>query len=128
MVCQRYDPYLQITLETAIRVRPDADVPDRQEYIIKFEVESVDPTSPAGNTHTGSLTQVLELKTPTPGDIPTTAVAAADVALVANITSGGVSPVPISTAEKKWLRFVVTLPKYTVAPVTVSMNQFQVKD
>ena len=110
----------QITLETAIRVRPD--VPDGEPYTIKFEVESVDPSSPAGNT--GSVTEFLELKTPNVGDIPTTAVAAADVALVANITGGGVSPVPISTAEKKWLRFVVTLPKYTVAPVTVSVNQF----
>ena len=69
----------------------------------------------------GFLEETLQLKTPNVSDIPTTAVAAADVALVANIT-GGVSPVPISTAEKKWLRFVVTLPKYTVAPVTVSLN------
>ena len=72
----------------------------------------------------GFVEQTLQLKTPNVSDIPTTAVAAADVALVANITGGGVSPVPISTAEKKWLRFVVTLPKYTVAPVTVSVNQF----
>ena len=102
-------------------MRPDADVPDGEVYTIKFEVESVDPSSPAGNK--GIVTQYLELKTPNVSDIPTTAVAAADVALVANVTSGGVSPVPISTAEKKWLRFVVTLPKYTVAPVTVSMDQ-----
>ena len=110
-------------METAIRVRPDADVLDGEEYTIKIEVES-DASSTAGNK--GSVTEFLELKTPNVGDIPTTAVAAADVALAANIT-GGVSPVPISTAEKKWLRFVVTLPKYTVAPVTVSLKKFQVK-
>ena len=70
---------------------------------------------------TGHVTERLVAATPAAGDIPTTAVAAADVALVAGNVSVA-SPVEISTAQKVWLPFTITMPKYTVAPVTVRMN------
>ena len=113
-------PPLQITLETAIRVRPD--VPENWPFDITVQVKPVIPTPGVwdSNHHLGQVQERLEAATPTAGDIPTTAVAAADVALVAGVNN--TAPVPISTAQKKWLPFTITVPKYTVAHVTVSMT------
>ena len=112
-------PRLQITLETAIRVRPD--VPDGTLFDITVDVKPVNPSSGWDQTYLGRAQAHLELATPTLGDIPTTAVVEADVALVAGVVNDTV-PVPISTAQKQWLPFTITVPKYTVAPVTVRMN------
>ena len=114
-------PHLQITLETAIRVRPD--VSDNEEFDITVDVKPVNPTTGWDQTlHLGEVKERLYAATPTAADIPTTAVAAADVALFAGLVNVTAPPVPISTARKVWLPFTITVPKYTVAPVTVRMT------
>ena len=96
-------------------------MPENWKFDITVKVKPVTPTgSWVEADHLGQVQERLEAATPTAGDIPTTAVAAADVALVAGVNN--TAPVPISTAQKKWLPFTITVPKYTVAHVTVSMT------